>query len=192
MRILARTHSVTGLILVGEHVEEGFRFMRADHSLLGGRWVGKKAVTEAKDGLGDTIYATFVLQEAARLVKREKTQIKDERALFMYVWGYSVGHSELTVPVACAVGLVWGLQRKRSSHMTSTRPSLRSTPPCILMPVNILASHSRTMSISRTRANGCTVTPILAQVINLTLWYTIAFQVGEYRRTFSPLNFGSS
>ncbi|KAF8511513.1 S-adenosyl-L-methionine-dependent methyltransferase [Gautieria morchelliformis] len=86
VRVLASTHSVTGLILVGEHVREGFRFLRADHSLLGGRWVGDKVAPGSRNGLGDSIYTTFVVQEAVRLVEREKT--KDERAL---VIGLGVG-----------------------------------------------------------------------------------------------------
>jgi hypothetical protein len=81
VRVLASTHSVTGLLLVGENVEQGFRFLRADHSLLGGRWVGSKVAPGSRDGLGDSIYSAFVLQEAVRLVEREKT--KDERALVM-------------------------------------------------------------------------------------------------------------
>jgi hypothetical protein len=37
--------SVTGLIQVGENKVEGqsYRWLRADHSLLGGRWSGEKA-----------------------------------------------------------------------------------------------------------------------------------------------------
>lgn len=85
IRVLDRAHSTTGLILVGEHVEEQFRFMRADHSLLGGRWVGKR-VAPGTDGLGDSIYSTFVLQEAVRLAKRNSTGT--ERALFI---GLGVG-----------------------------------------------------------------------------------------------------
>lgn len=81
VRVLESTHSVTGLVLVGEHVEEGFRFLRVDHSLLGGRWVGKKIAPGSRNGLGDSIYSVFVLQEAVRLVEREKSM--DERALFM-------------------------------------------------------------------------------------------------------------
>lgn len=81
VRLLARAHGSTGLVVVGEHVEEEFRFLRVDHSLLGGRWFGDKVAPDARDGLGDSIYSTFVLQEAVRLVQRKKH--KNERALFM-------------------------------------------------------------------------------------------------------------
>ncbi|TCD69885.1 hypothetical protein EIP91_005962 [Steccherinum ochraceum] len=61
------------------------RYMRAGHSLLGGTWIGDKAIARDRNGhvaidesgtpLGDSIYSTFVLQEAARLVA-----LPDERA----------------------------------------------------------------------------------------------------------------
>lgn len=82
VRVLARTYSVTGLILVAEHVEEQFRFLRADHSILGGRWIGKK-VPPATQGIGDSIYSTFVLQEAVRLVQRPQDHTGHPSALFM-------------------------------------------------------------------------------------------------------------
>ncbi|KIJ31255.1 hypothetical protein M422DRAFT_186191 [Sphaerobolus stellatus SS14] len=68
VRVLDRAHSLTGLILVGEHVDEGFRFMRADHSLLGGRWINR--IPPDSNGLGDSIYSTFLLQEAVRFAHR--------------------------------------------------------------------------------------------------------------------------
>jgi len=85
IRVLDRAFSNTGLILVGEHMQEEFRFMRADHSLLGGRWVGKK-IAPGTNGLGDSIYSTFVLQEAVRLVRREYKPPSKQHALFMYVF----------------------------------------------------------------------------------------------------------
>ncbi|KAF8584274.1 hypothetical protein K439DRAFT_1633655 [Ramaria rubella] len=88
VRVLARTHSITGLILVGEHVEEGFRFLRVDHSLLGGRWMGAKVAPGSRNDVGDSIYSTFVLQEAVRLGKNESQNAENERALFI---GLGVG-----------------------------------------------------------------------------------------------------
>lgn len=91
VRVLARQESTTGLIMVGEHIEESFRFLRADHSLLGGRWIGTKVASDSRNGLGESIYSTFVLQEAIRLIeprdfrverKRERERER-ERALFM-------------------------------------------------------------------------------------------------------------
>ena len=81
VRVLASTPSISGLLLVGENIEESFRFLRVGHTLLGGRWVGKQVAPESRAGLGDSIHSSFVSQEAVRLVEREKT--KDERALVM-------------------------------------------------------------------------------------------------------------
>ncbi|KAH8115415.1 S-adenosyl-L-methionine-dependent methyltransferase [Phellopilus nigrolimitatus] len=82
LRILSSTPSVTGRIIVGEDYTHGFRFLRADHSLLGGVWIGDnhlakmdKDAVYARDKnnvrLGDSIYSAFVLQEAARLQEKE-------------------------------------------------------------------------------------------------------------------------
>jgi hypothetical protein len=51
VRILNSTRSITGQIVVAENVEYGYRFMRCDHSLLGGRWAreGKDGQTEFGD-----------------------------------------------------------------------------------------------------------------------------------------------
>lgn len=69
--------------MVGEYVEKDFRFLRADHSLLGGRWIGKKVASDSRNGLGDSIYSTFVLQEAVRMIESKKKKKEKERALFM-------------------------------------------------------------------------------------------------------------
>lgn len=104
IRILSSVQSTTGLIVVGEALPptadqeitaiHSLRYLRASHSLLGGVWIGDKvatkddaapAVDEEGTPLGDSIYATFVLQEAARLV--DSTDIgkknKWENALIM-------------------------------------------------------------------------------------------------------------
>ncbi|KAG5648860.1 hypothetical protein DXG03_000209 [Asterophora parasitica] len=81
--------SVTGLIVVGEvlpphgydgqadQVMHSLRYLRASHSLLGGVWTESKVHTLDDEPpvidslgkqLGDSIYSTFVLQEAVRLV----------------------------------------------------------------------------------------------------------------------------
>jgi hypothetical protein len=92
LRVLSSTQSVTGRIVVAENYEHGFRYLRADHSLLGGLWIGDKVHSMdtsvqawfARDihgeKLGDSIYTTFVLQEAARFQQREGNQ---EKALIM-------------------------------------------------------------------------------------------------------------
>lgn len=63
----------------GVHGQEihSARFLRASHSILGGVWIGKKVITIGDKPavfdsfgtqLGDSIYSTFVLQEAVRLI----------------------------------------------------------------------------------------------------------------------------
>lgn len=100
--------SVTGLISVGEALpppkfngepdEEmhSVRWLRADHSILGGVWMGAKIgviddTPPLEDAfgtmLGDSIYSTFVLQEAVRMVNSTAKAKKGDlnNALIMYV-----------------------------------------------------------------------------------------------------------
>lgn len=91
-QILDAVESVTGLIVVGDilpHLEaqnedplSSARYLRASHSLLGGVWTRDKAraidnKSFLRDSfgtkLGDTVYSTFVLQEAVRLVNSTET-----------------------------------------------------------------------------------------------------------------------
>ncbi|KAI9000852.1 S-adenosyl-L-methionine-dependent methyltransferase [Trametes punicea] len=90
LRILSSVQSTySGVVVVGESLGpvEGFgttdhlRYLRAGHSLLGGVWIGPKVqasdpsfVLKDEDGesLGDSIYSAFVVQEAARLVKKPR------------------------------------------------------------------------------------------------------------------------
>ena len=81
INLLARVDSCTGTIVVAEDVKRGFRYLRADHSLLGGVWVGEQALGKE---IGDSIYTAFVLQEAVRLAKRERIEGGEENALIMY------------------------------------------------------------------------------------------------------------
>lgn len=86
LRILNSTRSKTGVVVVGEILPQAasdltslhsIRYLRVSHSLLGGVWIGGEVATldnfpplTDPEGtlLGDSIYSTFVLQEAARLV----------------------------------------------------------------------------------------------------------------------------
>ena len=62
-----------------EKTPHSLRYLRAGHSLLGGVWVGDRVFKKDGSGpvsfdsyaspLGDSIYATFVTQEATRLVE---------------------------------------------------------------------------------------------------------------------------
>jgi hypothetical protein len=101
VRILSSVQSTTGLVVVGEALPfpassgvatiQSMRYLRASHSLLGGVWVGDMVATRNdappivdSEGtpLGDSVYATFVLQEAARLVSNTRIP-KWESALIM-------------------------------------------------------------------------------------------------------------
>ncbi|KAG8895077.1 hypothetical protein FRC00_008043, partial [Tulasnella sp. 408] len=89
VRILAQKQSVTGLVQVAEELDTGFRYMRCDHSLLGGVWIGEERVGSLRttrwenppaggtdlEGvkLGDPIYSAFMLQDAMRLFERGPT-----------------------------------------------------------------------------------------------------------------------
>ncbi|KAI4526581.1 hypothetical protein K523DRAFT_413119 [Schizophyllum commune Tattone D] len=85
IRIHSSVQSDTGLIVVGEALAipedpraiQEVRYLRASHSLLGGVWVGSRVrtiegVPPLRDSfgapLGDSIYATFNVQEAVRLL----------------------------------------------------------------------------------------------------------------------------
>ncbi|KAF8827010.1 hypothetical protein HHX47_DHR5000616 [Lentinula edodes] len=106
IQILSSVQSTTGLIVVGEAMTppkkdleayeksgaiHSVRYLRAAHSLLGGVWFGPRAMVMTEDDkplrdsigvvLGDSIYGTFVLQEAARLVN--STHKAPENALII-------------------------------------------------------------------------------------------------------------
>ena len=80
--ILSSKQSVTGVIVVGETPRGGedysrMRYLRASHSLLGGVWIGERAATmdasvatydAAGNRLGDSVYITFLIQEAVRQI----------------------------------------------------------------------------------------------------------------------------
>lgn len=90
LRILSSKDSVTGVVVVGELLPpraevvdpttiHSIRYLRASHSLLGGIWIGPHVASldgapprtdQAGTPLGDSIYSTFVLQDAARLVMK--------------------------------------------------------------------------------------------------------------------------
>ncbi|KAK4687304.1 hypothetical protein P7C73_g2815, partial [Tremellales sp. Uapishka_1] len=72
LRVLSSEKSLSGQIVVGENVRDGYRFMRCDHSILGGRWI--REISDGYNGtridMGDSIFATFPLQEVAVLACR--------------------------------------------------------------------------------------------------------------------------
>lgn len=104
VRILHSAPSLTGQLVVGENrmtnvpggdggLGMAFRYMRVDHSLIGGTWLAvpgsrmddttPPVFDETGIELGDPIYSTFVLQEAVRLTERADGK-QPENALIMY------------------------------------------------------------------------------------------------------------
>ncbi len=68
--ILDRRESITGYISVVESIDQGFRVMRCDHSLLGGEWVKFLGVGQFKGNqVAEPIYGVFAMLEAVRLVE---------------------------------------------------------------------------------------------------------------------------
>ena len=65
--LVARRESLTGYISVLENLDQGFRAMRCDHSLLGGEWIDSHGFSRSE--LGEPIYSCFVMLEAVRLVE---------------------------------------------------------------------------------------------------------------------------
>ena len=49
MRVLHSEQSLTGQIVVAENIRDGYRFMRCDHSILGGRWT--REIPDGKGGM---------------------------------------------------------------------------------------------------------------------------------------------
>jgi hypothetical protein len=49
LRILHSEQSLTGQIVIGENLKDGYRFMRCDHSILGGRWT--RDIPEGSGGM---------------------------------------------------------------------------------------------------------------------------------------------
>lgn len=62
--LVDRKESLTGYISVLDSLEDGFRVMRCDHSLLGGEWIRFKGIRVA-----EPIYGVFTMLEAVRLVE---------------------------------------------------------------------------------------------------------------------------
>ncbi|KAJ1306130.1 hypothetical protein OPQ81_010841 [Rhizoctonia solani] len=88
VRVLARSDSTTGVVVVAENLIDKFRYLRCDHSLLGGMWIAGSRSPLNSHGLGDSIYTAFVLQEAIRLVERPTDHQGQDRSLII---GLGVG-----------------------------------------------------------------------------------------------------
>ena len=84
--LVDRQESLTGYISVLDNVNDGFRIMRCDHSLLGGEWINKPEGHPAV--LNEPIYAIFLMLEAVRLVETVSagdTRDNDKNALIVWV-----------------------------------------------------------------------------------------------------------
>nr|XP_019001214.1 uncharacterized protein I203_06410 [Kwoniella mangroviensis CBS 8507]OCF64675.1 hypothetical protein I203_06410 [Kwoniella mangroviensis CBS 8507] len=77
LRLISSERSLTGQVVVAENLKDGYRFLRCDHSILGGRWIREVDDRQAKGGKrteqGDSIFATFNLQEIAVLAHRSES-----------------------------------------------------------------------------------------------------------------------
>lgn len=99
MKLLNRKESVTGMVSVTEHLVNGqwARLLRCDHSVLGGLWTGpareyvyqninsslsayKPYEIDAKVvSRAESVYATFIMQEAVRLVEKDENDSLREK-----------------------------------------------------------------------------------------------------------------
>ncbi|KDE04110.1 hypothetical protein MVLG_05403 [Microbotryum lychnidis-dioicae p1A1 Lamole] len=99
VRILASQQSITGRVVVGETMVHNLtlRYLRVDHSLLGGLWMmpakqdmatgrpSRSAVDDVEAELrrAESIYSTFILQELVRLARPPRITggVQEEKAL---------------------------------------------------------------------------------------------------------------
>jgi hypothetical protein len=91
--LLARQESLTGYISVVEnHVENAFRLLRCDHSLLGGEWLVTPEAYEKGQRQRESIFAVFVLLEAVRLIEpAPSTPVLDDTQKSALVIGLGIG-----------------------------------------------------------------------------------------------------
>ncbi|ORY33952.1 hypothetical protein BCR39DRAFT_592578 [Naematelia encephala] len=82
LRILSSERSISGQVVVADNLRDGYRFLRCDHSLLGGRWVREVSTRfGSRTEMGDSIFATFVIQEVGVLAQRSDTNESLERTM---------------------------------------------------------------------------------------------------------------
>ncbi|EJD48018.1 S-adenosyl-L-methionine-dependent methyltransferase [Auricularia subglabra TFB-10046 SS5] len=137
MRVIAAETSVTGRIVVQENHEIGFRFLRADHSLLGGQWID---VPSSKGQLGDSIYTAFLLQEGARFVQRPKQQKKKRESALIIGLGVGISAGsfmkhgldttvvEIDPVVYHYAKQYFGLKTPSAVHLTDARGWVHTQP----------------------------------------------------------------
>lgn len=93
-RLVARQESTTGYISVLDNIEDGFRVMRCDHSLLGGQWT--QPSDNYEPAVKDSIYSVFAMLEAVRLVEDDRGKARFDAKSKALVLGLGVG----TTPAA--------------------------------------------------------------------------------------------
>lgn len=79
IRVLSSNESISGRVVVADssvtsenNATHSLRYLRADHSILGGVWIRNRETAEGNTvDLGDSIFAAFPLQEIAVLTKPE-------------------------------------------------------------------------------------------------------------------------
>jgi len=81
------------MIVVVESTKDSSRYLRCDHSILGGRWVIKAPFG---DKLSDSMYAAFILQEAVRLVERTETSLKEAKQALVIGLGTGIAAGAFT------------------------------------------------------------------------------------------------
>ena len=80
--LIERRESVTGYISVLQNLQQGFRVLRCDHSLLGGEWIDHRG-----GPVSEPIYGVFAMLEAVRLAETlAPVADEDAKALVMYVF----------------------------------------------------------------------------------------------------------
>ncbi|EGX45982.1 hypothetical protein AOL_s00112g60 [Orbilia oligospora ATCC 24927] len=92
--VVARMESNTGYLSVIENTEQHYRFLRCDHSILGGIWLTSHPNLQRYASnplhLREPIYAVFVMLEAVRLIDPPARERKDANALIV---GLGIGTS---------------------------------------------------------------------------------------------------
>ncbi|CAK9779898.1 hypothetical protein CC85DRAFT_288429 [Cutaneotrichosporon oleaginosum] len=90
VRIHKSVASVTGRIVVGDNVGQGYRFLRNDKTLIGGVWIRDNSdPTGLSAELGDSVFAAMPLQEIGLLARTPK---KDDKVLVLGL-GAGIGAS---------------------------------------------------------------------------------------------------
>jgi len=84
--ILDRQESLTGYLSVLENVQDNFRVLRCDHSLLGGEWT--QIPNRHNPMVKEPVYVIFTMLEAVRLIEKDDDVLRradsDSNALVMY------------------------------------------------------------------------------------------------------------